>query len=389
MSDAGFYVYARKRKRSRPVYYARFRLPDGTWSAGKNTGQTSADRAQLWAQEQLDTGKVKTAAGPDPTLRAWADGFFGAGGRYAEAKRARGRTLSDTYVYSLGNAYKKRIEPVFGHRKLRDITPLELEEHFLDLYQNSGLAGSTVNWVLKAARALFNEAERLAVIPRNPAAKVARFAENGRERGVLSQAELDKLFASDALKTVWGGKWQPYLIAMLAAGAGARHGEAVALRPEDVGENTILISRAWNPQTGAFTPPKWNSVRAVPSPPRLRGELETYIKAMGLSGEALLFEDTGTGRPIGHELVLGALRDALEAAGIPRAKQGREERFLDLHALRHTYITRLRSEAVADWEIQAAAGHRSVTMTDRYTHATAADLRGVAGANILPFKKGA
>ena len=95
------------------------------------------------------------------------------------------------------------------------------------------MSGSTVNGVLRAAWALFGEAERLGVIYQNPAARVGRFAENSCKRGTLSQDELDRLFALDALTNTWKGRRVPYLIAMVAVGCGLWHGEAVALRPSD------------------------------------------------------------------------------------------------------------------------------------------------------------
>jgi integrase len=255
------------------------------------------------------------------------------------------------------------------------------------MYQNSGLSGSTVNSALKVVRALFAEAERLGVMYRNPAAKVACFARNGRERGVLTQEELDDLFALDALETVWKGRRVPYLVAMLAVGCGARHGEAVALRAADVGGQTICITRSWNEHAGEFTLPKWKSLREVPAPPRLQAELEQYIHDNNIAGEQLLFPGVDPSRPVDNKKLLDSLRGALAEIGIPPAEQARTRRFLDMHALRHTYVTRLRAGDVPDWQIQRAAGHRSVTMTDRYTHANAGDLKAVAGANILPFKK--
>jgi integrase len=242
---------------------------------------------------------------------------------------------------------------------------------------------------LKAVRALFAEAERLEVIRRNPAARVGAFAKNSRERGVLSQEELDKLFSFNALETVWGGQTTPYLLAMMAVGCGLRRGEAIALRPKDFTGTTILVSRSWNDHAGEFTAPKWGSMREVPAPPRIQEELTAYIEAHELEQDALLFPGEDPSRPVHHKPVMQALRDALSAIGISEAEQSRERRFLDFHALRHTYITRLRSGDVPDWQIQRAAGHRSLAMTDHYTHASGSDLHDVAAARILPFSKGA
>ncbi|MGC9311648.1 MAG: hypothetical protein ACP5IA_03070, partial [Sediminispirochaetaceae bacterium] len=125
MGDAGFCLYKRNRRRNRPLYYAKFKQLDGKWSSGKSTGCTNRDAAWRWAQEQIDSGRVRIPAGPDPTLNQWASGFFDVGGRYDQAKRARGRQLSAAYLYTLGKVYEKRIGPHFGMRHVKDITALE------------------------------------------------------------------------------------------------------------------------------------------------------------------------------------------------------------------------------------------------------------------------
>ncbi len=48
--------YLRKLKKGKPVYYVRFRIPGGSWSSGKNTGQTSRGSAEAWAIRYLQKG---------------------------------------------------------------------------------------------------------------------------------------------------------------------------------------------------------------------------------------------------------------------------------------------------------------------------------------------
>ena len=101
--------------------------------------------------------------------------------------------------------------PVFGSRKLSEVSPLDLENFFLGLYSGGKFAGSTVNNILKATRALFKGAERLGLINDSPARRVARFADKGLERRALTEEELGKLFALNALDKVWiGAKMAPF-----------------------------------------------------------------------------------------------------------------------------------------------------------------------------------
>ena len=195
-------MYTRKLADGRLYYYAKFKDSRGKWGSGIRTGKTGEVAAIRWAQEQIAEGAVPNPRGQIPTLDSWANGFFGVGGRYDIGKQARGHYLSTAYLNGLRQRYKKYVSPVFGDKKIDEISAMDLDEFFLDLYQ-SELSGSSVNGLLRAVRALFSEAERLDVIHRDPSKKVKRFAKHNRKRGTLSQHELDKLFSIDALNTVW------------------------------------------------------------------------------------------------------------------------------------------------------------------------------------------
>lgn len=384
-----FSIYPRGRKSGKPVFYVRFKRLDGSLSSGRSSGKTSRDAAIAWALEEITSGRLAPTVGSSPTLNQWAKGFFGVGGRYDQAKRARGHQLSATYLKNCEQTLAKHVLPVFGRRNLDTIRAIELEHFFLRLYRTEGYAGSTVNNILKAVHAIFGEAERLGVIHDSAARRVGRFAANGKERGALTQEELDKLFALEALSTVWGGDRVTYLVCMIAAGCGLRHSEVLALRPQDFIDGVVHVTRAWDRGLSAFGPPKWNSRRETPVPDRLQQELTSYVKEKEIGPDDLLFPSTVPGQPMDAKPNVAALHSALEKIGIAREEQGPSRRFLDIHSLRHTYISRLRAGDVPDWQIQRTAGHRSLEMTDNYTHARGGDLSAVAGlgSKILPFKK--
>jgi integrase len=174
---------------------------------------------------------------------------------------------------------------------------------------------------------------------------------------------------------------------MLAAGCGLRHGEARAVRPMDIRDGILTVARQWDRHSGSFRPPKCGSVREGPIPPRVQAEIAAYVQERRIQPEGVLSGGQIPTRPVERCTALSSLRTALEGIGISRIEQKR--RYLDLHALRHTYITRLRVGDVPVWQIMKAAGHKSIKMTDHYTHGKGEDLKAVAEANILPFAKGA
>lgn len=378
-------------KRSYPdgktIFYAQFATSTGGWTKRKSTGCQTRGAAEKWCIARLQSGMAASMAHGDMTLAEWCAGFWGPGGRYDRERRARGYTLSRTYLHNGKRNLDNFILPVFGKRRLYELTPAELDAFFLNLYHDSGKSGATVNNIMKSLRAPLREAERLGLIAHSPMRAVQQVANGSRERGALTQDELDALFAPDCLSLVWKDDRVAMLTAMLCAGCGLRHGEAVAVRLMDIENGVLRVTRQWDRNAAEFKAPKWKSMREVPVPPRVAEELEAYYSDEGMERDAVVAAGRVPTRPRDEDTTNTALRAALVEIGIPEEQQRRTARFLDVHALRHTYVTRLRAGGVPDWQVQAAAGHKSLRMTDAYTHGTGRDFDAVAAASIIPFTK--
>lgn len=363
------------------VYYASFPAATGEWSPRKSTGCSTRAAAEKWCIEKITSGEVVGIVNGDTTLMQWCTGFWGVSGRYEQDRTARGFVVSPTYLENQRRNLEKHVLPDFGERKLHELTTAHLDKFFLNLFHKSGLSGSTINGIMRSLRVPLREAERLEHINHSPMGGVQQVASGNRVRGALTQEELDKLF-----KTVWEDR-QAMIMCMLAAGCGLRHGEARAVRPKDIQDGILKVSQQWDRGSGSFKPPKYNSVREVPVPARLQAEIAAYVQEKGIPLEGVLSAGQIPTRPKEREADLEALRAALVKIGIPEKEQARNRRFLDLHALRHTYITRLRAGDVPDWQIMAVAGHKSLKMTDHYTHGKGSDYTEVAAAKIIPFAK--
>ncbi len=50
---AGFSIYPRKRKNGKPVYYAQFKKPDGTYTTAKSIGPTTRRDTVKWCEDYL------------------------------------------------------------------------------------------------------------------------------------------------------------------------------------------------------------------------------------------------------------------------------------------------------------------------------------------------
>jgi integrase len=372
MGKAGrpFTLYSRPRKRGKPIYYVRYKKPGGGWTIAVSTGHTSEGAAETYALEQLKTGAVASGANEVPTFAQWAAGFWGIGGRYDRARCARGYVLSPTYLRIAELTVRKHLSPAFDRLKLTDMSSELLENHFLKVFEAGKVTARTINSIMSVLRAMLREAHRLDRIPANPMERVSKFKERSRVRGVLSMNELRALFGSEALEKVWKGRRQPYLVAMIAACTGARHGELRGLRRCDVIDGMLSIKRSYCAQTGGFKEPKWGSTRVVSLPRRAEEELRAFLsEAEDQSFEALVFHGAKPDTAIRVKPTLDALYEAMTAIGIP--PEERKKRYLDMHALRHTFVTCMRGQ-VPDSRLQRATGHRSTEMLERYT-ASASD----------------
>jgi integrase len=364
-SGRPFTLYTRPRKRGKPVYYVRYKKPGGGWTVAQSTDQTSEGAAETYALEQLRTGGVAPTADVVPTFAQWAEGFWDMGGRYDRARRARGYVLSPTYLRIGELTVRKHLSPSFDRLKLSDLSTELLENHFLHVFEAGKLAASTVNTIMSVLRAMLREAHRLGKIHANPMERVSKFKERPRVRGVLSLAELRALFCPGALEKIWKGRRQPYLIAMVAVCTGARHGELRGLRRCDVGSGMLSITQSYCARTGGFKEPKWGSTRVVSLPRRAEEELREFMsEAQDQSPEALIFHGTRPDLVMRVKPTLDALYGAMNAIGI--TAEERKKRYLDVHALRHTFVTCMRGQ-VPDSRLQRATGHRSTEMLERYT----------------------
>ncbi len=158
---------------------------------------------------------------------------------------------------------------------------------------------------------------------------------------------------------------------------GIRGCELAALPWRDVtfrddGRVDIRITQSLSRHT--IGPPKTKgSVRTVTLPPHVADQLRAHRERQALTqlphSDDLVFTTV-----TGCRLYLPNLRERVLYAAIDRANTYLEEQerpvipHVQLHGLRHSCITMLRSAGVADIAVQRLAGHTTLAMTDRYTH---------------------
>jgi len=173
---------------------------------------------------------------------------------------------------------------------------------------------------------------------------------------------------------------QPTDWVVLAAGisvyTGARQGEIRELRVKDVSlvKSLVTIRRALSDDV--VSTPKSGAERVVPMIPELRAILEPAMKRK--LPEALLVVDELGGTPR-RQKVLRRFKALCAQAGT------REWSF---HSIRHFFITALLNRGVSAEVVRVLAGHSKLEITQRYAHASGADLEGaMARLSRRPGKK--
>ena len=353
MHPSSGHVFRVERKRG-PVWYAKFRLPDGrqvqrrigaAWTqrgrppAGYFTKRTAED----WLRERLDEvrrgtlpGMVRTGATFAEAAVEWL--------RYIE--RDRGRKPSTIVGYRA--ILRSQLLPAFGEYRLEDITTPMIEAWVSELDR----APSTRTKSLVLLHGIFKRARKVYGLTLNPVSDVEKPpARPSGDIDVFSPEEVMALVRAVASD-------QDGALYLTAAFTGLRRGELLALRWRDVDFAGQVVRVRGSYAAGHVTTPKSGKVRSVPWPPRV----SSALARLGQRGRWTGDDDLVFPGELGGHLDASALRRrygaALERAGLRR---------LRFHDLRHTFGTRMIGSADIR-RVQEWMGHADVQTTMKYLH---------------------
>jgi len=347
------HVFRIERKRG-PVWYAKYRLPDGrqvqkkigpAWTGRGRpaAGYVTKRLAEGWLDDVLARarraelpGMVATGATVADAAAEWL--------RYVEHDRAcKPSTLTD-YRHTAD-----RITRDLGSHRLEDVTVEMLERWRGTL----AVSNRTVAKYLVILHGIFRRAMKVWGLPRNPAAEVERPCFRvSDDLDAFSPEEVWALVRAAASE-------QDAAMFLTAAFTGLRMGELLALQWRDVDYtgDAIRVRRSYNVHGGVGSP-KSGKVRSVPMVRDVAQALAALSDREFFVGDQDLVFPGDTGRFQDATSLRVRYRAALKRAGL---------RPLRFHDLRHTFGTLAvrRAEVPA---VQAWMGHSDIQTTMRYVH---------------------
>jgi integrase len=337
-----------------PVWYAKYRLPDGrqvqrklgpAWSGRTRPplGYFTKRLAEDWLRDTLDEARRGTLPGlvrTGVTVGEAAAEYL----RYVEHDRGRKPSTVKGYRWLINS----QILPTLRTVRIEDVTT-ELVEQWL-----AGMVGkaSSRTKALVILHGIFERARKLHKLPSNPVSDVEKPPQ--RRSGdieVFSPEEVWALARTAASE-------QDSAIFLTAAFTGLRQGELLALHWRDVDFVGSLIRVRVSYAGGALTSPKSGKVRSVPMAPEVATALATLSARERFTGPHELVFAGDAGAFLDSSALRRRYKQALKAAKL---------RPLRFHDLRHTFGTRMIAKADIR-RVQEWMGHADIQTTMRYLH---------------------
>jgi integrase len=337
-----------------PVWYAKYRLPDGR-QVQKKLGPACTGRGRpsagyftkRLAEDELRSILVEarrgTLAGAVRTGATFAD----ASAEYLSyVEHDRGVKPSTLRGYR--SSIEAHLMPAFGSLAIEDVTTAEIERWMADF------RGSvrTRNKLLIQLHGILGRARKAYGLSGNAAAEVERFPQRrSGDIDVFSPEEVWALVRAASSD-------QDGALFLTAAFTGLRMGELLALRWRDVdfAGRTVRVRASY--YAGALTTPKSGKARAVPMAPDVASALAQLGDRVDWVGDDDLVFVGEAGGHVDGSALRRRYKGTLSQAGL------RSLRFNDL---RHTFGTRMITKADIR-RVQEWMGHADIQTTMRYLH---------------------
>jgi integrase len=235
---APFTLFKRPNKKGGFYYYARFRQPDGTRGKKIATGKTSKGAAVTWCLERLRLAP----GGSSPRLEEVAKDFYAKESPYLRHLENLGKPLpSENHRYITQLQINKHVIPNFGNLKIYDTKPSTVSK----ILEKIDVSTRVRRSILDIVRKIYDWAIHEGWVQTNPAREISVTVSQKQKKRAFLQEEAEAILKKENWKDL-----RHWALNVVAAEAGMRKGELLALHPSDLEENTIHITRTYSVRTG-------------------------------------------------------------------------------------------------------------------------------------------
>ena len=339
------------------------------WKKRVGSEREAAKEAAKELQRRIASGEVDGPIAPpvalplDAMLREWHS-------RHSV-------TFKPRYAESSGDLIKNHLTPFFENRDVRTLTEGDLLD-YTKAKLDDGYAPATILNGLSIVRRVLALAVRDGVIPRNPALGCGRLISRV-SRTTAAEVSVVESWTRGEVETLLGlaAEHEPRVAPILRflVSTGARRGEALGLRWEDVDFDRSRISIRRALTKGVLVTPKSGKARVVAMPPSLAealfdllGERRQECLRRGWSElPAWVFASEA-----GTALDEGNLTRAWHRVRRRAQKEG--VRPFKLHAARHTFASLALAAGRSIRWVADQLGHANPELTLRtYSHSLPVD----------------
>jgi len=246
--------------------------------------------------------------------------------------------------------YENHLKEPLGNKRLNEISSFHLERLKSELTKKE-LAAATVKHCLVLVREIFNKAIEWAKYKgQNPVKGVKLPSLNNRRERFLSHEEADLL-----LKELAKVSPSVHNQALLSVHCGLRAGEIFNLRGQDLDfENGII----------RIMDPKNKANRTAYMTRAVREMLKANLPD---NPSELIFRDRWHGEPIKN--ISKTFERTVDSLGLNKDVEDTRQRVV-FHTLRHTFASWLAIQGTPLLTIKELLGHKTLAMTERYSHLT-------------------
>lgn len=334
----------------------------------KAKGIREAEKELVKFQTEVEAGEyiAPDKMSFDAFLEVWREKY---GQKHLEVK-----TL-ETYDIML----KNHILPRIGHSRISELKPIHIMNLLDELSQegsrkdgkSGGLASSSIRFVHRILKDVFERATEWRIIKVNPVSAVKRPKIHDREAEVYDEHEVEVLFDALEKEPI---HWR--IMITMALTTGLRRGELLGLewKHVDLEHGTIDVIQSLSHSRGINIlkePKTKNSKRKVAIPDTLLHDLRAYYthathlrRLLGdrwQGGEEFHVFFSETGKPFYHTAPGKWFRRFIERVGLKKIR---------FHDLRHTSATLLINQGVHAKIISSRLGHADIRTTmNIYGHA--------------------